>query len=305
MALNGIVVKFSKRSPLDSIKDTDASAAVDKQFNSKNAGKFMKKLFDDSPLHKAIVSKQNESYRWHINHTFPLMDGGFRICDPEFSDSYLASISGFKSEIAGLVSKFEPEYQAAIQADLARLAGLGNPTDYPPWEEMKERYGIDAKVMMPPSQPDFRFKVAEQMQKDYDEMIEQSKIAGRKELFARATKVVTTLKESCEKENTRRHESSLTNIQDLADVMGILNVHDDAEIRYLIEELKQVIAGVSIWDLRNSDVVRSAVAERCGKFLRQIDSGGFVAPEDLPVEEVPVLDEPQQVETSNSLNDVL
>lgn len=296
---NAVVVKFTKHGSALNVKDLKAAAAVDQAFNSKNGGKFMKKLLDNCEEFKDINSKLNEAYTWHKNHTMPYLDNGMRMCNVEFVDAYISKINEFKSELQALMGALEPVYSQAVTDDVARLGGLGNFSDYPTWDQIKYKYSIDVKQFPVPRVEDFRFAVSDSVKKELEDVLSEAKIQGRGELFERARKVVTALKETSEKtEKTRRTESSIDNIKDLADVMNILNVHDDAEVRYLAEGLREVINGITIWDLRNSDSARSLVVERCSKFLRQVSNEGFTPPEE------DVQQEPTVVE-SNELLDSL
>lgn len=301
---NSVIVKFTKHGSALNVKSNKAAAAVDAAFNSKHAGKFLKGLLTDCKEFKEVTNTLNKAYLRHIEITMPYLDNGMRMKDVETLDAYLSEISGFKNEVADKMRALEPVYQSEVAKDIQRLGDLADPLNYPTWEAMRYKYGIDVKVFPTPNKQDFRFPASAEVQKQLDDVLEEAKIAGREKLFYRARVAVSRLKESSEKEEkTRRHESSITNIQDLADVMGILNVHDDAEVRYLAAGLKEVIQGVTIWDLRNSDVARKEVVDRCRKFLASTGGGGFTPPTQDVVEEV--CNEPEELRSSELVDSLV
>lgn len=288
---NAVIVKFSRHGSALNVKSNAAAAAVDAAFGSKHAGNFTKKLLDGCQELKAVNSKSTEAYNWHIDVSLPLLDNGMRVIKPDYVETYLEKFNGFKSELQNLWREFEPVYSQAVADDIARLAGLADPTDYPTIEEMRYKYGIDVKFFPMPEKSDWRFAASEELNKQLDEVLEEAKIAGRGELFSRSSKVVDVLKTACEKtEKTRRHASSIENIKDLAATMDILNVHNDAEIRYLAEDLKAVVEGITIYDLKNSELARAEVVERCRNFLSKVNGNGFIPPAPEPQEQATSVD---------------
>lgn len=277
---NAVLVKFTKRGSALTVKDLQASATVDKEYQSKHAGKFLKKLMDDSQKFKAVQSKMNEAYLWHRNITLPFLDNGMRMLNVEKLEDYMQAVSKYKSEIQRLLLDLKPEWDQEIAKDMQRLGGLANPKDYPTWQEIEYKYEIDVKVLPVPEASDFRFEVDQEIVNELDNLKKQAKIDGRKEVFGRVEKFVSNAIENCSKEKPRIHETMLGNMADLADIMKYLNVHSDPEMDIVSEKLAELSKLVTTFNLRNDPVIRSNFALECERFLKKLESGNWNSDEE-------------------------
>jgi hypothetical protein len=251
---NAVLVKFTKHGSALAVKDLSAAAAVDKEFSSQHAGKFMKKLMADSSKFTAVHSKLNEAYGWHRNITMPFLDNGMRMLNVEKLDEYMQRIGTFKSEIQRLLIDLKPEWDNEIMKDMTRLGALANVKDYPDWAEVEYKYKIDVKVLPVPEASDFRFAVDPAIVRELDTMKDQAKIEGRREVYSRVDKLVSAAMVNCSKDKPRIHESMLENMADLADVMQYLNIHSDAEMNVVAEKLKELSESCTTFNLRNDEV---------------------------------------------------
>lgn len=272
---NAVLVKFTKRGGALNIKDVQAAQTVDKEYQSKHAGKFLKKLMDDSNKFKAIQYKLNDAYLWHRNITMPFMDNGMRMLNVEKLDDYMQEIVKYKSEIQRLLLDLKPEWDNEIAKDMQRLGGLANIHDYPSWSEIESKYEIDVKVLPVPEKEDFRFAVDQNIVNELDNLKKQAKIEGRKEVYSRIEKFVSSAMENCSKEKPRIHETMLGNMEDLADIMQYLNIHNDAEMSIVAEKLGELSKLVTTFNLRNDPVVRQNFSKECEKFLYRLATGNW------------------------------
>lgn len=275
---NAVLVKFTKHGSALAVKDLNAAAVVDKEYNSKHAGKFMKKLMDDSRKFKDVHSKLNEAYLWHRNVTMPFLDNGMRMLNVEKLDEYMQKMASFKSDIQRLLLDLKPEWDNEIAKDMQRLGGLANPKDYPDFNEVEYRYKIDVKVLPVPEAGDFRFNVDKEITEELDRMKQQARIEGRQEVYGRVENVVSAAMSNCSKDKPRIHETLLTNMADLADIMKYLNIHDDAEMSVVACKLKELAESATTFNLRNDEVVRKNLARDCEDFLNKLRSGNWFNP---------------------------
>ena len=285
---NSVIVKFTKRGSALAVKDAAAANAVDTQFHSKRAGKFVKKLMDESAKFKAVTSKLNEAYNWHKAVTMPFLDNGMRMLHVDKMDDYILQTNKYKSEIQRLLLDLKPEWDNEIALDMQRLAGLGNVKDYPSWGEIEYKYSIDVKFLPVPEASDFRFQVDQDIVNELDNMKKQAKIEGRQEVFARVEKVVGVAIDQCTKSNPRIFDSMLGNMADLADVMKYLNIHDDPEMTVVAEKLKELSESCTTFNLRNDEVIRKVLASDCEAFISKLRNGNWYEIQEPEVVEVEV-----------------
>jgi hypothetical protein len=272
---NAVLVKFTKHGSALAVKDLNAAAVVDKEYNSKHAGKFMKKLMDDSSKFKAVHSKLNEAYLWHRNVTMPFLDNGMRMLNVEKLDEYMQKMAAYKSDIQRLLLDLKPEWDNEVNLDMQRLGGLANPKDYPDFTEVEYRYKIDVKVLPVPEAQDFRFQVDQEIVNELDRMKNQAKIEGRKEVYERVERVVSAAASNCSKDKPRIHETLLGNMADLADIMKYLNIHEDPEMNVVAEKLAELANSCSTFNLRNDEVVRKQLAKDCDTFISKLRNGNW------------------------------
>jgi len=298
---NAVIVKFTKHGSALAVKDLQAAAVVDREYQSKHAGKFMKKLMDDSDKFKAVHSKLNEAYNWHRGITMPFLDNGMRMLNVEKLDDYMQRIASFKSDIERSLLDLKPEWDNEIAKDMQRLGGLANPKDYPDFSEVEYRYKIDVKILPVPEAQDFRFAVDKSITDELDTLKQQAKIEGRREVYSRVEKLVSSAMVNCGKEKPRIHESMLENMKDLADVMQYLNIHNDGEMSVVAEKLGELSECVTTFNLRNDPVVRENFSKECERFLNKLRNGTWFEIEEPEVVEVEV----QQCQQVNELADSL
>jgi hypothetical protein len=272
---NAVLVKFTKHGSPLTVKDLSAAAVVDREFKSDHAGKFLKKLMDGSKQFKTIHSKLNEAYGWHKSYTMPFLDNGMRMLNVEKLDDYLQQMNTFKSELQRLLIDLKPEWDSEVTKDMAKLAGLANPKDYPQWGEIEYRYAIDVKILPVPEAQDFRFAVDQNIINELSTLKEQAKIEGRKEVFGKVEKLVSAAIIQCRKEKGKIYDSLLGNMKDQAELIQYLNIHNDAELAVVGDALTELSESVTTFNLRNDPVERINLANRCDEFITRLRSGNF------------------------------
>ena len=290
---NSVVVKFTKHGSPLTAKDSRADDAVNATFGSNHAGRFVKKLLDSSDKFKAINSKLNEAYNWHKSVTMPYLDNGMRELNCEYLEKYIEKIGTFKVETQGLLLDLKPVWDEEVTKDIEKMAGLGNASDYPQWKEVEFKYSIDVKILPKPQVEDFRCAVDQSIIDELAHMKEQAKIEGRKEIFGKVEKLCNVAIEQCAKDKGKIYDSMLGNMVDQADLIGILNIHNDVELEGMCTSLRTVAESTNTFNLRNDVMVRTALANRCRDFLGRLNSGGFAVEQETtvtPVAETTLVD---------------
>jgi hypothetical protein len=269
-----LLVKLTRHSFNPSVKDDEVANAVETNMGAAlGSGKFYKQLFRENDKIKRLFSKQNDLYAWHIKYTLPWMDGGVRILPAKFYDEYIDTVGKKRTELEQLLSELEPEYATLVTEDQARLGTLARSIDYPSFEVLTSKFGIDVRLFPIPSSSDFRVAVSEDAKRELDSFIEDTKIKAKEDMYQRVKVVLDTIIEQCAKEKPRLHTTLLTNTGNLADVLGILNVHDDDDIKSIAGELSLLANSVSMFNLRTSVNSRNELVQGAKRIKDLMTSG--------------------------------
>lgn len=177
---------------------------------------------------------------YHRDHTMPWLWGGTGILPMELFDDYNTYMTDVKIEAEELAKIIVEKYPQRIIDNEKRLAKLHNIIEYPPVSVIAGKFFI-GHTYFPVSQMDFRAveglseKQKAECQSEAEQFIRDDLAEATSTLFERFYKYVNRMYERLENEDKTFHDTLISNIIDIAEVLPKLNVTNNPELNKLCE----------------------------------------------------------------------
>jgi hypothetical protein len=261
-----------------------------------NVGRYRKLLLPKEAL-ADIRRIASEARRDHEFMTLPWDDAGYRVLAGalyidhvakmrEHQQNFNQAVSRFIAlfQIAGLTEKGngEPLPGAELLSQYrSQLGSLFRSEDYPSIEELKAKFGFETKVMPLPDANDFRVNMGDEerdrIRRQITASVEASLTVATREIWQRTYDAVSHLADKLRtykavKEEGRKdrfHDSTVTNLVKLVDVMPKLNIAHDPELDRLTAEIRASLL-VNPETLRKSESVRTETARAAARIAEQM-----------------------------------
>jgi len=234
-----------------------------------HAGSYEKNLFAGC---KELASIQNYDAlirMWHESRTLPWSDKGARLLPTSGYFKYLEELRDHIHVREAMVDAFEREYATIIQAAQFELAEMFDLNDYPDVSEIRHRFTFAYSIYPLPESGDFRVDIGneglEQLKLEF-ENAKSSRIAeGLLEIRNRVKETVERLSNQLRTEpdgkKGRVHEASLEACLELCNTLSEFNLTKDQEIDDLRKELRGIVLGLDVKDLRKDTGAREVVKQ--------------------------------------------
>lgn len=255
------------------ISDQRALAAVAKAFHGNTASdKYRKSLFVDDPLKavdKCAGRIRNNFYKW----TLPWSDGGGRLVPSldfrDFAREHAALVGDFDYE----VNEFCIEYDE--HKDRARRAkgDLYRDDDYPPVDEIRDRFGVSLQTLPFPSVADFRVEAPEEIITDLKQNMDATVIEVTNTV---ATTVQGRIQERLQKmhdalDSEKRFTKSLwEELRFATDTGRSLKDVIPEKLRGNIDLIEEHILAYTADQVRSSETLKSAIVVKSGELLKRL-----------------------------------
>jgi len=255
-----------------------------------NAGKYVKSLFAGNQLLKDIEKVAGKARNLNKAQTLPYLAGQDLLPVGNF-DSHAEVIGRYKDMFNALVTEFLSTYEKARDAQQLRLGDMFDATDYPPVQDVRERFQFTISYQPLPDGNTFdKMFDSEEMEKMLIENAEadmQSKIdEAMHELWTRLISRVDNFQSAMRRYQPKTAESKavgtfkdsiVQNIRDLCDVLPRLNLTGDADLNNYCELVRSKLAGLDAGDLRQDEVLRKNAADDAQSILDAMAGYGVAA----------------------------
>ena len=142
------------------IKDSKVSDQITSAASAiADAGQFRKNLFAGTSLRKDIENYAARARLYNNQRTMPWADKGERLLPTKLFMDYKISMNTFQHTFDSMCDTFFQNYAVLIQQAQTNLVGLFNPDDYPPLDEVKEKFAFNLTVKPVPESGDFRLDI--------------------------------------------------------------------------------------------------------------------------------------------------
>lgn len=251
--------------------DPAVSAEIEKVHAAKDAGRYNKQLIDKGYL-ATIDDLGNKIRKYHYNYTLPWTDKGARLLPSKLFMEYRQGLADLRNKRDKAVNDFLLLYPSLVTAARTRLNTMFQPEDYPPVESLRKSFGVELEIMPVPDAGDFRVDVANEIQVEIRQQIQDSMRARQdkavKEAWTRVHEVVKRVYDQCSNPKGRIHDSLMDNVKELASVIHGLNITDDPALAQMSAELTNL--WISPDSIRTSLWVRRDTADKAEILLQKI-----------------------------------
>lgn len=244
--------------------DKEASRKVTDEANAEDdAARVNKHLIPKEAL-KPIANAAGAVRAHFYTKTLPWKDNGDRLLTRsmymKFIEEHEALAARFRAAVQIFVDR---DYPAAVDQASFRMGGLFNLNDYPAPHTIQRRFHINIDVDAVTEASDFRV----QMGADEIDDIKSSMTKAMEDRISRAlydlwTRLHTTVEAIAgrlDDEDKVFRKTTLTNLEELVDMLPGLNITDDQELEQIRQQIKLTLTGHDPQTLRKDKAARATV----------------------------------------------
>ena len=241
----------------------------------KDAGKFVKNLLAKNAEHKAVLNYRQTIYNWAQRYTYDWA-GSQRLLP-------VANLTKFHTEYRDHVLKFQTlvddflDKYPSIVSNMAFVQGtMFDRDEYPDVSELRHKFSIDLIQSEVPT-GDFRCTIAQDLVDDMSKHYERQALRLVEDILSKQTNQLVEIMKSisycCETETViddkgevkvrrrKLYDSTLDRARELCETFKKFNLTADPKLEEARARLADLLDGVEIEKLRNSDTQRVVIKE--------------------------------------------
>ena len=246
------------------------------------AGQYTKQLVG----YKALAELRRiarEARRHHRSNTLAWFDKGPRLLPSRNYFEYINGQRDYESQHESARDDFCGEIDTHKDDAVSVLSGLYREGDYPDLATLKSKFVFKTQICPIPDGHDDRIdlsrEVMDHLKENWEADIVSAQEGAMQDLWqrvydavSRMSRVLTnyTLDPATGRMNGAIHDSMVTSVRDIADLLPRLNVAGDANLDYMREELVQSLCPHDAKDLRSDGFLRRSVASEADRILEQM-----------------------------------
>lgn len=233
----------------------------------------------DAREYDAIRTHDGQTRAWLATRALPSLfkEGVFRVPNKLVVDvdEYLTARAAERKE---LVEAFRKAYVQRVTEAVARLNGLANINDYLTADDAAAKFGLTWRYVTfatPDALKNLRAGLFEREKAKVAKMVEEAaeeiKTVLRVQMAALVKRMVAQLAPSVDGKRKKIYDSLVGNVADFLNTFNARNLADDVELTKLVDQARNVIAGVQPELLRESDGIRESVQTGFTKIQKALD----------------------------------
>ena len=262
-------------------KRTQAEVVAAKGSGSSRAASVFKSLFADCPELDAIVKFQARARARHYHMTLPWNDAGARLLPAQALLEYKQEMNRYSDEFDRLVEAFLVKFDTLVAAAAFKLGTLFDRDEYPTRDEVAKRFRFDLAFSPLPVSGDFRLDIEHEVQQElvaqYERRMEEQLAQAQQDAWTRMYEALTRIKDrlTLNEDGTRRvfHDTTVTNAQELCELLTTLNVTQDPALEKARRQLEEAMSGVDPKELRTEEGARLLTLQKVDAILGAFDWG--------------------------------
>ena len=213
---------------------------IDQHGASPEAGRWNKSLVAKSALF-TVKQCARSARAHHYTNTLAWDDWGQRILPAANYLDYMDAQRQFKDDFDAAADEFARNYPQYIAAANAALNGMFNPDDYPAIPDIRNRFSLESVVTPMPDAGDFRVSLnaseVQRIQADLEVRTHNILHDATDECWQRLHNAVSHMAERLSDVDNKFHDTLVTNLRDLVDLLPKLNIAGDPEL----ERMRQAV----------------------------------------------------------------
>jgi hypothetical protein len=283
LASSCILVDVSVTVPTFTKQDRATSRELtDSKHAESDAARVTQHLLGSMASHRKLLNHRQAVYNWKGRITYPWA-GSSCILPVTNYPKFMREWQEHVDEFNKLKDEFFAEYRTEVSNRAFKQGDLFNPANYPSLEDIKHRFSINLYTSEVP-QGDFRNQISADIAEDCKAHFEkqaQDYVFGILDKQAeQLVEVMTALSKTCVvessldaegKEKVKRkklYDSTLTRAIELCDTFRSFNLTASPQLEEARSKLADLLQGVTIDTLRESDNLRRHVKKEVDDILK-------------------------------------
>lgn len=279
-----VLVKLTLRRAALTKRDAYLSEKIQKQEGDASLSVLTKLFKSKDNAIAQIMTKYNEVYAYHKEHTLPYVDAGPRILPNDMYFEYTQEMKQRIAVVDNLLDTYIPMYDQLVQDDVmyrnsGSAAGRANASEYPTAEQFKQSMSIDLRFQPMPDARHFLFDLSEEDMAAFEQSEAEVRAAANADVVARMLKPMQALaKRLAEYQGTQKerfHNSLIENVIEGCDTALKLAINPTQEFINEVNATKDTAKAL----LNSVEVVKGSANARA-EARRALDEvaaklGGF------------------------------
>jgi len=266
-------------------RKTQGEVVAAKGSGSSKAASVYKSLFAECRELEAITKYGGVVRASHYRLTRPWSDMGSRILPTTRLIEYCDVMNAHDAAFGKLVQAFLDKYDTLVSAAAFQLGTLFDRSEYPSRALLASKFGIHRAEYPLPTGGDWRLDLDAEKQQEmvekYQKRFEQQLAAAQQENWQKlhaalrlfSNKLTDKTGEDGAAKPQKLYETMIDGAQDLCGLLTDMNFAKDPALEKARQQLENVIAGLTIEDLRKSEGTRVLTKQKVDAVLSAFDWG--------------------------------
>ena len=263
-------------------RNTSDEVVLRKGAAAKDAARVNKHLLAGRSELEVINQKVGAARTYVYENTLPWSDSGTRLLPTKRFNEFQSRMMTFENDFVQSVNEFVTVYPTLITAQAMALGDMFDRNEYPEPHTIARKFGFYLNYMPVPTAGDFRVDVGNEAQAELqaklsalaDQRVEAAMQDARDRLKTHLDRLMKQLHVEVGPDGKERkgkiYDSLIDGGLELCDLLESLNLTNDPLIEDARRQLRSVLNGVAIDDLRKHasarTEIRTQVAEIADKF---------------------------------------
>jgi hypothetical protein len=253
-----------------------AAQAFDAEGQFLSAGK---RLLDTKhTAFRAVTAIRTKITDYWKGLSLPFPEPGVRLIKLESVEDFDRQMADYLAELDDAVANLDRHFDELKQAAAGRLGSLFNASDYP--ETLSGLFGVswDFPAIDPPDYlvqltPDLYQREQERVRARFEEAVRLAEQAFIDE-FARLVSHLTERISGTNDDGSPKvfRDSAVENLDEFFERFRSLNVRSNQQLDELVAQAQRAVRNVGAQDLRDSESLRSTVAEQLSRLQTSLDA---------------------------------
>jgi len=244
---------------------------------SNEAGRYHKHLFGGPVEELSKLVTASHYLRWtHYAQTLPWSDAGWRLLPTANHMEYCKIMREKRAEFEDAVEVFVAAYPRLVKEARAKLNGMYREADYPSARAVRRKYHASLEFNPIPSGDDFRVTLPKEemkrVAKEVEERVAKHVERAMQDAWARLGTAVEEVQERLGRDAKGLRPGLLTKLGELADVLGRLNLTQDAALEKARKQVQTQLAMLDPQSLKKDEAAREKAAAAAEDILKQVRS---------------------------------
>ena len=232
-----------------------------------------------------IVSAANVVRDHFYSNTLPWRDNGGRLMTRKLYMPFIETHEKLVTEFDDVVKVFlDDKYPAAIEKAAFRMGALFDRDDYPSVSELRYRFRIGLDIEAIATANDFRVQIdaahVERVKTQIEEAAMRRVQQAQSDVWRRLMEKVSYFADRLGDPNAVFRDSTVSNIEELLELIPGLNVLDDPDIEAVRQQVQAKLTGHTAVDIRKDAELREDLAgeakqivDKMAGFMRAFGAG--------------------------------